>query len=342
MLAAPSRSRDAGQNGFFWLHIGASIGLVIVPIIVLLTSQANADVQRTFRAQPPNLSYELMTFAVGLSMVIASCYAARRLIQDDTIQLSALDSIRILWSLTHSIINFIIGSFATGTLWLVFGTTPSVISVAFLLYKKKTSHADALYLFSCRSCKVCDCRRTALRAVLIMFGIGLVSAPIHLPWSGKPEPFIRWHDYSVDAELLWRGTFGNFAAHNWLAATDPSERHRPYVVFMAVQGFIHATVMLVDNRIAAARGGPNGNWEHAFEISGFYLLGVLLSSLLIVTPRREPTPPACSGSTGDSCFVADYGTCCHGQELSVTQNTGSQEAVDDSEQGRSLVVVSNQ
>jgi hypothetical protein len=345
MLAAPASFRDTGRSGFYWLHASASIGLVLVPIIILFTSLANPDVQNAFRAQPTNLSYELMTFAVGLSMVLASYYPTCSMIQDDTILLSALDSIRIIWPFTHCIINFIIGSFAAGVLWLLLGTTPSVLSAAFLVYKTGPSQAKAHCSISCRLCTSCDCRTTALRAVLIIFGIGLVSAPIPLPWSGPPEPFIRWRDYSVDAELLWRGTFCNFAAHNWLAAADPSGRHRPYVVFMAVQGITHATVMLFDNRIAAARGHLNGNWEHAFEISGFYLLGVLLGSLLLFTPRRGPPqlPPTSSGSTGGECLAADYDDGCHGQELSVTvQITNSLDKLDVSERGPLPAVVNNQ
>ena len=122
------RNRDSRRQDFLWLHAGTSIGLSIVPIIVLLTSQANPDVQRVFRAQPTNLSYELMTFAVGLSMMIASGYATHILTHNEEVLLSALDSIRILWPLTHSMINFIIGCYATGILWLLLGAIPSAIS----------------------------------------------------------------------------------------------------------------------------------------------------------------------------------------------------------------------
>jgi hypothetical protein len=195
------------------------------------------------------------------------------------------------------------------------GAIPSAMSAAIIFYKGLSSQTEPLCRFSSSLCTGCTCPQTTLRVLLVVFGILLVSAPVSQPWSGRPERFIRWHDYSVDAELLWRGTFCNFAIHNWMAAVDPSGRHRPYVVFMAVQGIIHATVMLFDNRISAARGQANGNWEHAFEISGFYLLGVLLLSLLLFAPPR--LPPTSSGSIGgeDSAACNDNRSC--GQEAGL-------------------------
>ena len=46
------------------LHAGASIGIGVVLIIALISSVVNPDVQKAFRAQPTNFSYEVMTFAL--------------------------------------------------------------------------------------------------------------------------------------------------------------------------------------------------------------------------------------------------------------------------------------
>ena len=219
--------------------------------------------------------------------------------------MSALDSIWILWPFTHAVINFVIGCYATGILWLMLGTIPSILSAAILCGMKLPSTTETLVTISGRRCAGCDGRGIALRVVLIIFGVGLVAAPIPLPWSGPHGPFIRWQGFSVDVVLLWRGTFCNFAAHNWLAAADPPGRHRPYVAFMAIQGIVHATVMLEDNRITAARGQPNRNWEHAFEITG---------SLLLCSPPRPPR-------------AADAGECAAAEQESGRRRPDSQDVL---------------
>lgn len=120
----------------------------------------------------------------------------------------------------------------------------------------------------------------ALRVILVMFAMGLW-IPILLPWDGPPQPFIRWHSYSLPGELLWRGTFACFSVCNLLTALDPAGVGAGYTTFMAAQGLLHGGIMLIDNRIASSKNGLNGNPEHIWsEIPFFILLGLVLGVLL--------------------------------------------------------------
>jgi hypothetical protein len=51
----------------------------------------------------------------------------------------------------------------------------------------------------------------AASAVLLTLAAAFVAFPVLQPWSGLPEPFVRWHPYSTDAELVWRAIFLAFA-----------------------------------------------------------------------------------------------------------------------------------
>jgi hypothetical protein len=114
---------------------------------------------------------------------------------------------------------------------------------------------------------------------------------------------------------------------------------------MAVQGVVHATVMLLDNRVAAARGRPNGNWEHAFEIAGFYLLGVALSALLLCSPDRGPpcpSPATGSGSAGGGGSDPERGDGCSEAPVGMLGCEGGPGASDEDLRGPLPAAVNNQ
>lgn len=130
--------------------------------------------------------------------------------------------------------------------------------------------------------------------VCAVVGVGLLTGPAFTPWEGPVEPFVRWHPYSPDGELQWRGLFCVFGVFLLAAAAlGPLTRCRAYVTFVCVQGFVHSLTMLVDNLRARDRGEPNGNSEHLYgDILGWALIAVaLLAGLLVTRSRRVGAEP---------------------------------------------------
>ncbi|GLD94174.1 hypothetical protein PINS_up002785 [Pythium insidiosum] len=115
----------------------------------------------------------------------------------------------------------------------------------------------------------CPTRLKVLSVLFSVFPIGMLSGPTFAPWE-PVQKYVRWHPYNEDAELLWRGNFFTFSLFFFVTSTNPI-RHGAILLFFAWHGLMHGTVMLVDN---LRNLDGNGNWEHAFEITFFFLLGV--------------------------------------------------------------------
>ena len=115
----------------------------------------------------------------------------------------------------------------------------------------------------------------AVRLVLYALAAAFVAFPVLQPWSGPPEPFVRWHPYSADAELVWRAIFLAFAVGMTAAARDPFGRSKDFLLALGFSGLLHASAMAIDNLVSALRGGPNGNPEHAYgDVLGWFSIAV--------------------------------------------------------------------
>jgi len=268
--------------------------IALIPFIVLLSNTGNDNIQRLFRAYPYNISYELMTCAVG-SAVLITAFLENGLVQNQikaivpareltSIALSPFMIFMGMWSIIQLILNAVNGTIVTSILWGI----SAVVSIIKLVHEfHHIPQNKSLWIFSIFSNIDRSCMAYAIRIILVIFAIGLW-IPILLPWEGPPEPFVRWHTFSLQGELLWRGTFACFSLCNILTALDPTGAGAGYTAFMAAQGIFHGTVMLIDNRISASNHGSNGNAEHAWgEIPFFLILGLSLSILLITRFRPE-------------------------------------------------------
>uniref|UniRef100_A0A383W017 Uncharacterized protein n=1 Tax=Tetradesmus obliquus TaxID=3088 RepID=A0A383W017_TETOB len=111
---------------------------------------------------------------------------------------------------------------------------------------------------------------------LCLIAAAFLAFPVPRPWSGPPEPFVRWHPYSTAAELVWRGVFGCYAAMMlWAGLEDPLGKHFVFVCYLGLSGCVHASVMLGMNLRQRAVGGPNGNAQHLYgDVAGWYAIGI--------------------------------------------------------------------
>jgi hypothetical protein len=298
----------------------AGVGAAVVPFLVLLAGAETEDTpaQQAFRARPYNRSYELMTCAVGTACGLAACLESalgrwqgrlQRAVSRTSVRGLATDTGAALgiflgtWSLAQTILNGVIGCAGAAVLWFLLAFLPAAWSLGKEVNELLRTTTSGSRMCRLRWCgrRPVTCAGAGLRAVLTIFAIGLLAVPAFLPWDGPPEPFIRWHAYSVDGELLWRGTFVSFAVGNLTAAVlqDPAGLGASYTLFFIFQCILHATVMLVDNRVAAVADGPNGNPEHIWsEIPGFYFIGTVLALLLATRLRVIGRPSVEEGGQG--------------------------------------------
>ena len=274
--------------------------ITLAPFIVLI-SNATVDGSLNLRASPYNTSYELMTCAVGSAVSVAAFLEPRISHAQTIATVPVNNSLRtngapfmlfmVFWSCVQFILNAVNKTAAAAVVWAIAALCSLYVHVHEIEAVWSTGTRSIIQLcfpyvtFS----KPIDKNKfaIAMRAILIIFAI-LLWIPIVMPWEGPPEAFVRWHTFSIQGELLWRGTFACFSICNLLTAVDPGGAGASYVAFMAAQGFFHGTVMLVDNRVSASQGGPNGNPEHAWgEIPFFLLLGLSLTCLLFSRLRSE-------------------------------------------------------
>jgi hypothetical protein len=320
----------------------ATVGLVVVACTVAASAgSASDDLQRALRAYPFNLTYELMTVMVAVAFPLTELLLAltplrRADVSTKRSPLSALTVVEVVWPLVEAILGYIADVPAAATLWLLVGFVPAATAAVLDVrsyYRRTAACRSAAFtglaagghdLASTNmlaaerraAARTCGCNRVCtatwiLRVFLVVTAVGFISAPVALSWDGRPAPYVRWYAYTVNGELLFRGTFATIAFGNLLAATEPQGRHAAYVLYVAAQGIIHATMMLVASLLAASAGHPNGNVEHLYgDIAGWYLISaVLFSALLlgrILMPRRHHEHHCASGSTAGMDAIVEH------------------------------------
>jgi len=269
-------------SAFVWL---------LLPALTLLASRSTPW-EAQFRPRPFNVSYDAMFIAATAGIALASVwvlYATRaRLVATD--EPSVEPVLPIVWSWWNALDLFeLMACVSLTAAYLGAGAAGSAVIWAL-----------ALAVLGVLSARVAQTERPAslpcppprsrlshtasifLVAVALLF----IAFPVLQPWSGPPEPFVRWHPFSGPAELVWRGFFLSFAAGMVLAAFDPLGRHRPFLVLLVVSGFLHAGEMAIDNLSSAGRGAMNGNPEHLYgDILGWF--GIASVSLIFLIRDRR-------------------------------------------------------
>lgn len=279
-------------------NILSSSGIFICTLTVALCGAGGPSGK--MRSSPSNTSYELMTCAVGLAVLVSSLAHWRLLpTRPPAAAPSAFLLFATAWPWIMTGINAAIGATDAAVLWALLGAAPSTLRTVAILLNRGDSGGDklSLSLSGAISFVARDRSRTSLglRVLLLAFTAGFTIAAVMPPaWDSIVQQYIRWHPYTYPGEALWRGTFASFATCNLLAATDPAGTHVGYTMFMAAQGVLHGTTMLFDNRIEAERGGKNGNIDHIIEVCGFLFLGVTLIALLVI--RLRPSDNAQSST----------------------------------------------
>jgi hypothetical protein len=282
--------KTPGLSHSWWFRIrkclSAGVWLVLPPLSLL--GFRSSPWQGAFRAQPFNNSYDAMfiaaTAGIGLTslwivftasrytrgvknVVVPACYS----------WFNAFDLFELCACASLGIFNFLAGTPGSGVLWsiafscLLVGTMVVSQTEKGIVFETSSRHTQLSWPLSIGL--------IALAALFILF-------PVLQPWSGPPEPFVRWHPFSLSGELIWRGIFLSFAFGMILTAFDPLGRHRSFLVLLVLSGYLHSGEMAADNVLSAAMGGMNGNPEHLYgDVLGWFVIASI--SLLFLILNRD-------------------------------------------------------
>jgi hypothetical protein len=134
--------------------------------------------------------------------------------------------------------------------------------------------------------------KTTLAKVTSVFLVAMaflfIAFPVLQPWSGPPEPFVRWHPFSPLGELVWRGIFLSFSFGMLLTATDPLGKHRTFLVALVFSGYLHSGEMAVDSLLSMQMNGMNANPEHLYgDVLGWFVIASVSLLFLLLSRKSE-------------------------------------------------------
>ncbi|KAI9335114.1 hypothetical protein BDR26DRAFT_866198 [Obelidium mucronatum] len=257
-------------------------GSLVLPSLITLGAK-NTWYEAAFRSTPANDNYYGMfiTIMIGLSIVntrLLFSLSRSAVESPDWIHpLNALDLFEIFLFLLLSILNFVGGMWGAGIAWTLY---LSVLVVCHMRLAK----SGALTIRS-QSPSPSNSYRIALAVLYVLLAIGFFAFPVFQSWD-LPQAFIRWYEYTISGELLWRGIFAAHACGFIYCLLDPWRRHIGFVMFVAVSCVMHATFMLM--LWGLTTDSRNKNPEHVWsEIPAFYFIGVYSGSLVALVARRE-------------------------------------------------------
>lgn len=257
---------------------------LILPAFTLLAFR-NSPWQNSFRTQPFNNSYDDMFIAAaggaGLTSValLLSCSKQSKSGKQVALPLesswyNAFDLFELLACASLSTLNFIGGAIASGAIWFV--------AFACLLSGTRSLRRAQMNGFFVDAPHSTIFARGA-SAFLIAFGSLFILFPVLQPWSGPPQPFVRWHPFSVLGELIWRGVFLCFAVGMFQTAFDPMGRHRPFMILLVISGYLHSGEMCVDTLLSKKMAGMNSNPQHLYgDVLGWFLIASISLSFLLL------------------------------------------------------------
>ncbi|HVO62901.1 MAG TPA: hypothetical protein VMT53_18370 [Terriglobales bacterium] len=265
---------------FIWLAL---------PSITLLVFRSSRW-EPYFRARPYNNSYDAMFIAAMAGIGLTSFWAlvvARRQARSAAEILPAWFSwlngfivFEVMLSGCLVLLNFMAGAPATALVWAL-----AFLSLLVSTVVLQSSQRESVFVPPQSRGLV----TLLASALLIAFAALFIAFPVLKPWSGPPEPFVRWHPFGLETELLWRGIFLSFAAGMLITASDPAGRHRLFMVALVLSGYLHAAEMCADNLRSASMGNMNGNPEHLYgDVLGWFVIASLsLLFLKLSAPRKH-------------------------------------------------------
>ena len=265
---------------------------LFLPTLVLVGSRCCSQ-GSSFRARPLNDSYDAMFIAAMAGIGLTSIWAifagrkrSSRTLRQTYIPLyfswrNAFDLFELCACASLAITNVAAGVLGSAIVWAVAFFILIGLSVAVAREQKESAFEGRL---------IRTAWTWAMSALLVVFASLFIAFPVLQSWSGPPELFVRWHPFSVPAELIWRGVFFSFAFGMLLTAFDPSGRHSLFIVALVLSGYLHAAEMAADNLFSAHMGHRNGNHEHLYgDILGWFAIASF--ALLFLRLDRSPRVP---------------------------------------------------
>jgi hypothetical protein len=250
-----------------------------------------------FKSTPTNDSYDAMFVAVTATLGLMQAYSGllESKFNSSYAWYNALDVFEILLSLLTFVLSFSAGIVGAGITYLLYFLF--VLTTTIILRKVQTNNLQESSL----QLKIKPKRSTFyfLAAFYSLFAIGFIVFPVSQPWD-TVALFVRWHQYTVNGELVWRGVFFSYAFCFLYCLLDPFAIHRKFVQYVALSGFLHATVMLVLNLVAANSEDietktKNGNHEHLYgDIAGWYFISLVSALSLLINNLFEKDAQATS------------------------------------------------
>ena len=253
----------------FRINLIVIFGFVLLPLLLTFGSNG-ASYQKLFEPQKRNPFYDAMQLAVfssiGLTEIAAGLWFTKASLLLHKRQFNAFKLFQLTVSLLLGILYFTVSCYLSGFFWIFFCccllfsfTAREELSLSWKPNLKRGRYGWFYTFF------------------FVFVSAGFLAFPVAQPWSGFPEPFIRWHPYTVNGELIWRGIFFSYAsAILYSCAEDPLGKHFLFVFYVGISCIIHSITMLGMNINQRLNQGSNGNFEHLVsEIPGFLFLGIL-------------------------------------------------------------------
>lgn len=274
------------------LHYRLSAAIWLTVPSLLLLAFRSSGLEPLVRVQPYNDSYDAMFIAALAGIGLTSVWKLVTLRRDRGtspsseqafVGLGAFEAFEVVLSASLATLHFIVGTLASGTVYAAV-----TVTLAWTLHGVRPSPQEA------GRCPIQRSRSTPellASMFLLAFAVLFIAFPVLQSWSGPPEPFVRWHPFGNEPELIWRGVFFSFASGMLLAALDPACQGRLFLVALVLSGSLHAAEMAADNLHSAAMHAMNGNPQHLYgDVLGWSV--VALAALLFLLVVRSPAYPA--------------------------------------------------
>jgi hypothetical protein len=195
---------------------------LLLPSLALLAFRSSPW-EAWFRARPFNDSYDATFVAAMVGVGLTSLWvlfswtrhrreANSRALPTYCTWRNAFDLFELFVCASLATLNFSVGAPGSGISWSA-AFVGLLAGTAVLRWARR----DVAFETPARHTAL---SRTA-SAFLVVFALLFVLFPVLQPWSGPPEPFVRWHPFSPPAERIWRGIFLSFALGMVVAALDP-------------------------------------------------------------------------------------------------------------------------
>jgi len=245
------------------------IGFIFLPILLTFGS-AGTSYQVLFVPQKRNSFYDAMQVAIFCSVGVTevACGISSTDLQgtNNNKEFDSFKYFQIVVSFLCGITYFYGSAYVSGFFWILF----CILLCSSFVFRKEVTFK---WHFISERGKY----GWFYTGFFIIFSIGLIAFPVSQPWSSSPEPFIRWHPYTIPGELVWRGIFFSYSSSIiYSCAEHPLGKHVVFVLYVGISCIIHSVVMLGMNINQKVKGQPNGNPEHLFsEIPGFFIVGIL-------------------------------------------------------------------